>query len=116
MSQKQQTLTFEDSLYVKSKSFSDSSEIPLSTHKSSEYLGTGRSEIIEGVSGDVSTEVTERLQKTIGEKLFLPHPFKYLEKSEHASPICVSLVNVDNIIAPYSYYKQVINFVVLKMR
>ena len=116
MSQKHQTLTFEDSLLDKSKNFSDSSEIPKSTHKSSEYLCTQRSEVIEGASGGVFTEVTERLQETIGEKLFLPHPFEYHEKSEHASPVCVSLNNVDNIIAPYSYYKKVMNFVVLKMR
>ena len=116
MSQRHQTLTFEDSLLDKSKNFSDNSKILLNTHKSSEYLCTGRSEVIEGVSGGVSTEVNERLQETIGEKLFLPHPFEYLEKSVHASPVCVSLINVDNIIAPYSYYKKVMNFVVLKMR
>ena len=86
------------------------SAIPRSVRKSKEYLNTERNEIMEGVSGGVVSEVTERLRRTVHEKLTLPHAFEYLGKSEVSSPITFMLNSVDNIIVPYDSFKQVNEF------
>ena len=81
----------------------------LSARKTSEYLQKERLEVMEGVPGGVATEVTERLQERIHNKIHVPHLFEGEKKCEleTTTPICITLNNVDNISMAYSFYKLV---------
>ena len=82
--------------------------IPKSARKSKEYLNSEKNEVMEGVSGGVAFEVNDSFGRSLYANEALPHTeFEYMEKSEISSPITFKLNSVDNIIVPYSYFKQV---------
>ena len=83
------------------------SVIPKSARKSKEYLNSEKNEVMEGLSGGVASEVTDRLGRNVYESQTLPHAFEYLGKSDISSPITFNLNSVDNIIVPFSSFEQV---------